>query len=229
MRWPPIDRGLVPQPRPAARPIPVRCARFTGVAAAMAGTAWSCEITPSRKWPRCSRPAAYLAVERTRVVGQRTPSQADRLADRVVARPSSARARAWPSARSSAVKAPNSRSQSASARRPASSRNWCAAVSASHPLKVVPARVAARATSLARSRGRDTDRFVRCGMCRMAAQAVGQLRPIRLHVLQPSQRGISRRPRGERSYTPSEARSNQPYTFRCRMARAFFSPRVRAI
>ncbi len=43
------------------------------------------------------------------------------------------------------------------------------------------------------------------------------------------QRGISRFPRGESSYTPNDALSNHPYTSLYRMSLAFGSRRVRAI
>jgi hypothetical protein len=76
-------------------------------------------------------------------------------------RPINARARALPSARSSGVSRPCSRSQSAIARRPASCRNLAVATCASQPLNDVPSRVAALSMASARSGGRETDRLDR--------------------------------------------------------------------
>lgn len=87
---------------------------------------------------------------------------------------SSRRAWASPSARSSVVSAPCSRSQSAIACRPASRRRRCAAVSASQALKLVPLFSAARSIAPAKLPGSEMDRFARGGTSSMVAQAVGQ-------------------------------------------------------
>jgi hypothetical protein len=76
-------------------------------------------------------------------------------------RPRRSRARAKPSAISTSVKGPCSRSQAATPRRPTSSRRRSEAVSAIHALNVFPDSAAASSTALASSGGKDTDRLSR--------------------------------------------------------------------
>lgn len=78
--------------------------------------------------------------------------------------PRSALARAKPSASSSGVRAPCSRSHSAMPRPPASKRRRRVAVSASQALKVVPPSAAAWSIASASWGGRETDRLARCAI-----------------------------------------------------------------